>query len=286
MTISLGILFGIIAMLGWGIADFFVANAVRRSKVTQALLWINTISFSILFIVFLLFFRLPALPIGTIAFLLITSLVAFISIMAFYKGLQVGNVSVVSPVSASATVITVILSILILKESINSLQAAAIAITICGAVLASFKLHDLMKLRLKNFSKGVEYALIAMFGWGILFILIDRLVDELGWFFPFFFLIMIELFYILAYSAFAKKALSFPKNAAVFIVLSSVFETTAFLSFGFGISMENIAVVSPIAFAFPAVTIILARIFFKEILDLNQKIGIAAVLLGLVLLAI
>jgi len=286
MSVSLGIIFGIVAMLGWGIADFFVANAVRKSRVTQALLWINMISFFILFTIFLLFFRLPALPMGTIVFLLITSLLAFISIMAFYKGLQVGNVSVVSPVSASATVITVILSVLILKESINSLQAAAIAITISGAVLASFKLHDLMKLKLKNFSRGIEYALVAMFGWGVLFILIDKLIEDLGWFLPFFFLIMIEIFYLLVYSAFTKRSMNFPKNVFVFIILSSIFETTAFLSFGFGISMGQIAVVSPIAFAFPVVTTILARIFFREILETNQKIGIAAVLLGLVLLAL
>jgi len=125
-----------------------------------------------------------------------------------------------------------------------------------------------------------------MFGWGVLFILIDKLIEDLGWFLPFFFLIMIEIFYLLVYSAFTKRSMNFPKNVFVFIILSSIFETTAFLSFGFGISMGQIAVVSPIAFAFPVVTTILARIFFREILETNQKIGIAAVLLGLVLLAL
>ncbi len=49
---------------------------------------------------------------------------------------------------------------------------------------------------------------------------------------------------------------------------------------------EHTAIIAPISAAFPMVTIILARIYFKEILYINQKIGIVFVVIGLVSLSI
>jgi hypothetical protein len=37
MDVSLGIIFGIIAMVCWGTADFFVANAVKKTNVLKVL---------------------------------------------------------------------------------------------------------------------------------------------------------------------------------------------------------------------------------------------------------
>ena len=57
------------------------------------------------------------------------------------------------------------------------------------------------------------------------------------------------------------------------------------MSYGAGISMEYTAIIAPITAAFPAVTVILARIFLKEHVEINQKIGIGTVIMGLILLS-
>jgi len=286
MAISLGILFGIIAMLGWGIADFFIAKAVRKTSVIKTFLWSQIIGL-LFYLPFIYFFlNFPIFSLNTIIIILISGLIGIISLLAFYKGLQVGYVSVISPISSSAAVVTVILSLIFLNEALTGLQALGVSLAILGTILTSFKIQNLLKLKLKNMAKGVQYALIAMVGWGILFVFIDVLVSRLDWFLPILIIKALGVPFILAYSNVLKKNISFPKNVGLFIVLGGILEAIAFLAFGFSITSENTSIVAPIVFAFPAVTIILARIFFKEILELNQKIGVVTVLSGLVLLSL
>ena len=97
---------------------------------------------------------------------------------------------------------------------------------------------------------------------------------------------MLIVIYALSYSGISKKKISFPKNVALFVILIGILESVGFMAFGAGISLEYTSIIAPITSVTPAITIILARVFLKEILELNQKIGVIAVLIGLVLLSI
>lgn len=285
MDIPLGIIFGIIAMIGWGTADFFVAKAVRKTNVFKTFVWSQIIGLILFFLIFSVFFKFPILSLATIGIILIAGFLGTISYLAFYKGLQVGKVSVISPIAACWAVVTVILSLIFLNETLTVLQAIGVSLAILGAVLASFRLHDLLKLKLRKLATGLEYAIIALLAWGVYFVFIDVLVTELSWFLPMLFIKTVAVFYLLIYSGATKKNISFPKNVKFFIILIGILEVIAFLSYGIGVASEYTAIVAPIGAAFPMVTIILARIFFKETLDVNQKIGIVSVLTGLVLLS-
>lgn len=285
MTLSLGILFGIIAMLGWGFSDFFAAMAARKTSVIKTLIWSQIVG-TLMLIPALLFFRFPDISFNYLMLILIGAFLNIIALLAFYKGLQVGNVSVISPISSAYAAITVVLSLIFLNEKLNALQAAGISLSILGTILASFKLRDLMKLKLENIVSGVRYGLIAMLSWGIAFVFIGILVKNLGWLFPPLLIKTAGIFYILAYAGTAKKNISFPKNAALIVALIGILETIGFLSIGAGISFEQTSIVVPVSSTYALMTVILAQIFFKEVIEVNQKIGVAAVLLGLVLLAI
>lgn len=289
MGIPLGVIFGIIAMVGWGTADFFVAKAVRKTTIFKIFVWsqiIGAILFLLIFSLFFKFLKFPFLSYTTIAVILISGFLDTVSYLAFYKGLQIGKVSIISPVTACWSVVTVILSLIFLNETLTTLQAISVGLAILGAVLSSFKLHDLLKLKLTNLASGVEYAIVTLLAWGIYFVFIDVLVAELSWFLPILLIKTVVVFYLLVYSGATKKNISFPKNVALLVVLIGVLEAIAFLSYGVGITSEYTAIVAPIAAALPAVTMVLARIFFKETLEINQKIGIVSVLTGLVLLSI
>lgn len=284
MNISIGILFGIIAMICWGVADFFVAKAVRKAGAFKTFLWSRIIGVILMFLVFALFFGFPVLSISAISIILVTGLLSVISYLAFYKGLQVGKVSIISPIAACWAVVTVILSLVFLDEKMTAVQGIGATLAIIGAVLTSFRLHDLYKL--KNPAKGLGYAIIALFAWGVLFVFIDVLVSELSWFLPMLLTGGVSIIYLLAYSGAAKKNISFPKNVWLFVILIGILEVIAFLSYGIGITSEYTAIVAPVSAAFPAVTIFLARLFLKERLEMNQKIGVISVLAGLIVLAV
>jgi len=52
------------------------------------------------------------------------------------------------------------------------------------------------------------------------------------------------------------------------------------------VSSNYTIIVAPVSATFPVVTIFLARIFFGEKLEFNQKTGVILVLIGLILLSI
>lgn len=286
MALSLGILFGIMTMFSWGISDFFAAKASRKAGVAKTAVWSQIISVSAFAAIFILFFDFPDISISDILLVAICSILGAIGILSLYKGFEVGTISIISPIAASSAVVTVLLSIAFLGEKINFLQGMGISSVIIGAILASFKLKDIAKLKLNKVAAGVEYGIIAMLSFGVSFALIDVLIEKFGWFVPVFLIKSFGLILIFLFSFMMRKELSFPKNAKSFIIIIAILETIAFLSIGAGISFEHTAIVYSVASAFPAVTIILARIFFKETIELSNKIGVVSVLAGLALLAI
>ncbi|MBW2977163.1 DMT family transporter [Candidatus Woesearchaeota archaeon] len=286
MNISSGILFGIIAMLGWGVSDFFVAKAVRKTTVLKTTVWSQLIGMILFFLLFPFFLEIPRFSFIDTAIILISGVIGILALLAFFKGLQKGKISIVSPIASSYAALTVILSFIFLGEKLNALQTAGVSLAILGAVLTSLRFHGLIGLKIKNIGTGVKYGLIAMIGWGTIFVFIGFLVSKFGWFLPIFLIELIGLLFLLAYSGATAKNISFPKNAAIFVVLIGILRIAGFLSYGFGISSELTSIVAPVSSTYPIITIILARIFFKEVLEISQKIGVVSVIIGLVLLSV
>jgi len=70
------------------------------------------------------------------------------------------------------------------------------------------------------------------------------------------------------------------------ILIIQLLYTFTWLAVTLGISVGITPIITAINSLFPAITVILALIFYKEKLVLNQKIGILTILIGLVLISI
>ncbi|HLC46087.1 MAG TPA: EamA family transporter, partial [archaeon] len=175
-----------------------------------------------------------------------------------------------------------------LGESLTAVQAFGALLAILGSVLVSFKLHDLYNLDLsrKNVALGAEYALIAALLFGSFYTVLDVLASRLDWFFPMFLVRFPTLALVFLASAAIKKKLDFPSNALGLVALVGLLETIGNLSYGAGITLEFSAVMAPIAATMPLVTILLAVVLLKESLEVNQKVGIASIVSGIVLLSV
>lgn len=286
MDITLGIFFGAVAMMSWGMSDFFIAKSVRGSGVLRSFLWAQATSVILLIFIFIRYYELPSLTFQTIIIILVAGLLGVISNLSFYKSLRVGQVSIVMPIASCWAIITVLLSLFFLHESLTYLQVAGILSAIAGAALVSFRLSDLRRINLdRHTHQGVEYAVLAAFAYGTNFVLIDLLVAELNWFLAILLIEITVVFYLLCYSRFTKSDIAFPKNVMMFVAAVGILDAVAYLSYGIGVTSEFGSIVAPIAASSPAISIALARIFFKEKLEINQIIGIISVLAGLILLA-
>ena len=284
------ILYGLIAMTFWGTALFLAALASRKFGNVLTLFWMQLFGFLIAAIYFIFNFQsfnfepiYKFLPV-----LLLIAVLQVIAYLAFYKGLEKGQVSLVSPIGSSWGVITAILGVIFYKESLGWLQFLAIILIVAGGVLISLNLSDLIKSKKINLLLGVKEGIISMLGWGVSLFLLVPATKELGWFLPafifrLFLLITLGLFILFSQKSFVSKTVKIPLKLLIPI---GIFDVGAFFAYSLGVSGSFASIVAPIGGANTVVTILLASLVLKEKMTRNQIIGIIGVVAGLVLIAI
>ncbi|MCD6477641.1 MAG: DMT family transporter [Candidatus Aenigmarchaeota archaeon] len=285
MSISLGIVFGLMAMFGWGTADFLAKKVIDKIGDFKTLLWVQTFGLLALVPFYFIFTTELKYSIEDFALFILIGLMGTLGYLLFYRALRKGMVSVISPIQASWVVVTVVLSVLLLKEFLSLVESIAISITICGIILVSFRLNDVKNAKSSSILPGVPEDIISMSLWGINFVIIGFLVSQLNWFAPIFFLRVFMVIFLFSSSKGVKNNLLIPKKVIPVVAIIGLLDVMAFIGFGLGVNSVYVSIVSPIAASFPLVTIILARIFLKEKLEMNQKIGVTGILIGLILLS-
>ena len=83
------------------------------------------------------------------------------------------------------------------------------------------------------------------------------------------------------------EGIRYPSNKSlwVFVILAGVLSASGYIGYSIGIEEGLTSIVTPIAAAFPAVTVILAKVFLKEKLNVNQAAGISITISGIILLS-
>ena len=76
------------------------------------------------------------------------------------------------------------------------------------------------------------------------------------------------------------------KQIFSYAFINSIFFGIAWIVLNYGLSLGQVSLVIPISSLSPAITVVLAVIFFKEKLVLNQKLGILTIMLGLFLISL
>lgn len=286
----MGIFSGLLSMLGWGISDFLAAKSSRKVGYLITYFWTQLFAFSIALIYLLI--KLPTLSISNIlqflVFLLPAGFLYMVGTLSFYKGFTKGQVSLVSPIGASWAMITVILSIIFLKEVLKTNQIVAIILIIFGVILVSVNLKELLRIKKFALLGGIKEGLIAMLAWGISLFLIVLPSKTFGWFLPVFALKFFGILFIVIYATLIKQPLKikFQLSLLALFFLIGFSDMIAFFGYSFGVEGEYASIIAPVAASFPLVTIILARIFLKERIVLNQAFGVAGIIVGLILISL
>lgn len=285
MALSSGIIAGIAAALAWGVADVFVKLIVDRVGGRRSLFWMAL--FGMIAVVPAALF----LPVGvsggafSIFLLLLLGVLDAAGLFSFFRGLEVGKLSIVSPISGSIALVTVLLSFLFLGEALSQVQAAGVALVVGGIVLVSIDLKELRKSG-KPLSAGVPYAVFTMLEWGAMWFFLAFAQAGATWLTTIIGLRISCLATVAAYSGVRKLDLKIGGNLLALAAAAGLLDTVAFLCLAYGYTMDLASVVGPIASTFPAVTVIIAIILLKERPALNQLIGIAAAIGGIIALSV
>jgi drug/metabolite transporter (DMT)-like permease len=207
-----------------------------------------------------------------------------IALGAFYRGLAVGTMSIVAPISASGVTLPVAVGIAT-GDRPSALQAAGLAITVVGIVLASREAEQVAEGRAGGTSRrSVALALVAAVGLGLYFTLSDPAADEsVLW------LLLVArttAVVLLTGAAVAVRAsVAMPPRDLGTLALIGVLDLTATGLYGLANTEGLLSVVAVVGALYPVTTVLLARTVLHERLARMQAAGVALAFTGVAAVA-
>lgn len=277
-------------MLGWGLADFFAKKTIDKIGDLQTLFWAQTIGILPLVILFLANPHTPQLNRYDPLFLVLFGIGSALSYLPFYRGLEKGQISILSPIFASYSVTVVILAALFLNTSISSSQLLAIVIVFAGILLASTDPRE-VKHHLKTGGesvKGVPEVLVAMIGYSTWLLFLDKFLNGKDWVFPLLVIRCIAALTLLVYGYATRQRLSIQDRSLwKYLALIGIFDVAAFSAVSYGFSHTSyISVVTVLSATFSLPTIILAYVFLKERITKLQTIAALLIVCGIMIISL
>ncbi len=283
----MSVLFGLVTALCWGLADFAVTIISRRLTAFQTTVGMHIGSVIYTGVLVILTSALVDFPMGELWPFVLIGLFGCAGYLAFFKALNVGPLSIVSPIVSGYAVITVILAVVILAERPSALQILAIIVVFAGVGLASTEFGSSKSTSNDPWwNGGIFLAIVSMVMIGGYIFAIAYYADELGWLMPIFLVRVFSTVFFLGGTAASRYPLMVNVTAplGIAMLLIGVVETSAYISLSFGVRIADTSLVATIASAYALVPIILGFVFLGERPVANQWVGIAFVVLGVTLL--
>lgn len=290
----MGIFYGLIAAIFWGLGDFLARYATHRIGTYRTLCYLQCVGIVGLTIYLLITGELQ--HVFTHAswqpwiWALVATLLNIASSLALYRAFQVGMLSLVSPIAASYAVVTVVLAFLS-GEVLTGLQNLAIVFVLFGVIVCSTpsarrpgRLFFVPPWRGASM-QGIMLALLASLGYGLTFWLLGFFVTPgLGSITPVWFIRVLTPCVLLICSPFVKLPLTFPRGSVWWLLLGiGFFDTLAYIAYTSGMQPGQISLVTLLSSLYSAVTVLLAWIFLRERLQRTQWLGILVIFIGIVL---
>lgn len=293
--VSMGILFGLVAAIGWGTGDFLARYAALRIGSYSTLFFIQFVGIISLTIYLLASGELYALLTSTTwqpwAWAVLAVLCNVFSSFVLYKAFEVGILTLVSPIAASYAAVTVILSVLS-GETLTDMHVVGIALVLGGVIIVSTpaikfsrRSREASVILSRGSLQGVVLALSAALGYGVTFWLLGfHVTPQLGSITPVWLVRIMTPCLLTLCAPLMKQKIQLPPGKIWWFILGTgLFDTAGYIGYTSGMAGGQIAVVTIISSLYSAVTILLAWIVLREELQKNQWLGIGVVFLGIIL---
>ena len=264
------------AAVSWGIGDFLGGLKSRALRPVAVLIVAQPIGGALLGLWVALRGQGP--PGTAVLWACLASVFGTTGLIAFYRGMAAGALSIVAPIAGAGAAIPVIWG-LARGDHPSSYQELGFAAALIGIVLASFERRpDAARI-----AAGVGWAAIAMLAFG-------------GYYIPMHAASQGDFLW----AAFVFRLTSTTLIAAAWLVLRppgahradlpvlasiGVLDTGGNVFFSAASAKGLVSVVSILASLYPVVTVLLARAVLAERVHRSQELGIALALAGIVLIS-
>jgi drug/metabolite transporter (DMT)-like permease len=269
--------------LSWGLSDFLGGFQSRRHHVIAVMLLSQGIALAIL-VAAVLAGAPTEHDAAATAWAAGVGLLGLLGLLAFYRALAIGTMSIVAPISATGVAIPVLVG-LASGERPGALQIVGIALACAGVVLAAREPPAAGGEERRTGRAAVGLALLAAIGFGSFFAGIDRAEEtaDVAW------VLLAARTADVAILVLAALALRppLPSAPAALAAIAAIgfFDLLANLLFVLAAGRGLLSVVGVLGSLYPAVTVLLARFVLYERLSPAQNAGVLITLAGVVALA-
>jgi uncharacterized membrane protein len=259
-----GIGLGVIVALLWGSSDILATRRLRSFKTTFVSQLIGLLVLLIFGTIIYWRWHLP-LNFMTLALSALigafSGLCAALGYMALYRALEIGPISIVSPLTATSSTFTLILAVLVLQERITFGRMGFVMLVILGLILASTSLVEVRTLLKKPgsslWNQGVRWAIVATLAFGAMDFGIGASASMNDWFLPVLWTRIFSIFFLFLASEWKRQQ-----------------------------RIATTGIASAITSSYALVVMLFGMIVYRERPANNQLFGIAVFTVGLILLAV
>ena len=264
------------AAASWGVGDFFGGLKSRSLNPVAILIVAQPIGLTLLAIWVAVRGQGP--PGSSVLWACLAAVLGTTGLIAFYKGMAAGALTIVAPIAGAGAAIPVIWG-LAHGDHPSGYQELGFAAALTGVVLASFERRP----EAARLAAGVGWAVIAMLAFGAYYIpMHEASHGDFLW------------------AAFVFRLTSTTLIAAAWLVLRppsarradlpvlasiGILDTGGNVFFAAASAKGLVSVVSILASLYPVVTVLLARAVLHERVHRSQELGIALALAGIVLIS-
>jgi drug/metabolite transporter (DMT)-like permease len=265
--------------LSWGISDFLGGLQSRKINVLAVVLISQ--AFGLLFALLALpLLADQGLPAGKLAIATLGGASGAVGVIAFYRGMAIGAISVVTPIAGLGVAVPVIVG-LARGEDPATVQLVGLVLAVVAVALIGYEddpEHRSVALR------SILLAIVAALGFGLFFVCVDSAASrDAAW-------TMVAVRFGGVFVASIAVLVTRPSFAGSrsllpLLVVIGFFDVLANALYAVATTKGLLPLVAVGGSLYPAVAIMLAYLVLGERLRSLQRAGVALALLGVVLIA-
>jgi drug/metabolite transporter (DMT)-like permease len=274
----LGIGLAFASSLCWGVADFSGGLLARRIALLAVLLLSQASALAVaLGLVAVAGGAAPSA--ASLAWAAGAGALGCAALAAFYRGLAIGTMSIVAPISATGAIVPVVVGV-VRGERPGALQLVGIAVALGGIVLAAREPAGVVPARAARASIGL--ALVAALGFGSFFVGIDRATDGASTAWVTLAVRGAEVILLCLAALALRPPLPRARRDLWPLPAVGLLDVTANAFYALATTKGLLSVVAVVGSLYPAVTVVLARAVLRERVTRAQEVGVVATLAGVV----
>lgn len=283
----ISILSGITGMFGWGLYDFLGGVFAKQIGPYKSFFWSQLAGLASMLLLALLMSPSMDVPSGAVFLFPVAALLYSAGYLFFFKGFEVGNMSIVAATMNLWAVFTMLFAFTFMGQRLSPSQTIGVVMILAGVTLASLNWSEIQQRKFQ-LSTGVREAIAGAFFFGIYWNVSEIIVEQVGWLVSTALIKLGIVVFMLFFFVLSKREISLAgtagkTTAAIFIM--GVIEAGAVAVVNYGLTIGDAILITPIASALSIVTILLAIIFLKERITKTQGIGVATAVAGIVVTA-